>query len=229
MLRSFFIPAFLLFSSVTLLGQSDDLNNDFSADQSEARDRIVIEITNDGWFDIPDNIEYRGYSFGLNAYVIHDIFRQLDKPFSIGIGYGISSHNVHTDGVFTVVDTLDSSYAFFDPIQDDANLKKNKYTVNYLEFPIELRMITENGGGFKFHIGGKIGYKLGDYSKRVDGFGKRKFYKTSGIHDFRYGLHARMGYGRFTAVTYFSLNPLFKKDRGPKLMPYSVGIAFIIL
>lgn len=228
------LKAFLIFSTLTLycatiFGQSEELNKDFSADQSEARDRIVFEITNDGWFDLPGNIEYRGYSFGLNAYIIHDIFRKIDKPFSIGIGYGISSHNVHTDGVFNVIDSLDSSYALFNPIQDNANLKKNKFTVNYLEFPVEIRLITENGGGFKFHIGGKLGYKLGDYSKRVDGFGKRKSYKTSGIHDIRYGLHARMGYGRLTAVGYFSLNPLFKKNRGPKLMPYSVGIAFILL
>ena len=229
MLKTIFTCFTVVFATNLSFSQSAELNSDYSADQSEARDRIVLEITNDGWLDIPDDIEYRGFSLGINAYVIHDIFRQIDKPFSIGIGYGISSHNVHTDGVFTVVDTLDSSFAFYDKIQDNANLKKNKYTVNYLEFPVELRMIMENGGGFKIHIGGKVGYKLGDYSKRVDGFGKRKVYKTAGIHDFRYGLHTRVGYGRFTAVAYYSLNPLFKKDRGPKLTPYSFGVAFIIL
>ncbi|NND77255.1 MAG: PorT family protein [Flavobacteriales bacterium] len=214
---------------ISTFGQSEELNSDYSADQSEARDRVVLEITNDGWLDIPDDIDYRRLSLGINAYVIHDIFRQIDKPFSIGLGYGISSHNVHTDGVFTVVDSLESSYAFYNKIEDDANLKKNKYTINYLEFPVELRMIQDNGAGFKVHLGGKFAYKLGDYSKRVDGFGKRKSYKTAGIHDFRYSLHARIGYGRLTAVGSYSLNPLFKKNRGPQLTQYSVGIAFIIL
>ena len=219
----------LLLTANYSIGQSPILNRDYSADQSEARDRVVIEFTNDGWLDLPDDIEYRGYSFGINAFIIHDLFRKIDKPFSIGLGYGISSHNVHTDGIFSVVDSLDATYAFLDKIADNNNLKKNKYTINYLEFPIELRYIDQNGSGFKFHLGARIGYKLGDYSKIVDGFGKRKFYKTAGLHDFRYGVHSRIGYGRFTFVGYYSISPLFKKNRGPELTQYSFGLAFILL
>ena len=227
-MRNLLLPIYLLVFATTY-SQSPDLNNDISADQSDARDRIVIEVTNDGWLDLPEDIEYRGYSLGINAFIIHDMFRKIDKPFSIGLGYGISSHNVHTDGLFSVVDSLDATYAFMDKIADNSNLKKNKYTINYLEFPVELRFIAQNGSGFKLHIGGRIGYKLGDYSKIVDGFGKRKFYKTAGLHDFRYGMHGRIGYGRFTAVGYYSLTPLFKKNRGPQLTQYSFGIAFILL
>ncbi len=227
-LLKYILTVCILYSSV-LFGQSEVLNRDYSADQSDSRDRLVIEFTNDGWSNAPEGIAFRSYSIGINAYIIHDLFREIDKPFSFGVGYGISSHNVHSDGIFNVIDSAGSTFAFIDKVDNSNNLRKNKYTINYLEFPIEFRYITNNGSGFKWHLGGKIGYKLGDYSKIVDGFGKRKFYKTSGIHDFRYGLHTRIGYGRFTAVGYYSLTPLFKKNRGPDLNQFSLGIAFILL
>ncbi|MEM7161477.1 MAG: outer membrane beta-barrel protein [Bacteroidota bacterium] len=219
----------LLLAAFDCIGQSDRLNSDYSADQSDARDRFVLEFTNDAWLDIPENIEARGFSPGINAFIVHDLFRKIDKPWSLGIGYGISSHNVHTNGIFEVVDSLESTFAFLNQVDAQNNLRKNKHTINYIEFPIELRFIDQNGSGFKWHLGGRIGYKLGDYSKIVDGFGKRKFYKVKGIHDFRYGVHTRIGYGAFALVGYYSIAPLFKKDRGPKLTQYSVGIALTIL
>lgn len=220
---------FCILCSSVLYGQSDNLNSDYSADQSDSRDRLVIEFTNDGWLNTPEDIKVRSYSFGINAYIIHDLFREIDKPFSFGLGYGVSSDNVHSDGLFNVVDSLTSTYAFMTNVDTTNNLRKNKYTINYLEFPVEFRYISKNGSGFKWHIGGKIGYRLGDYSKIVDGFGKRKFYGTKGLHDFRYGLHTRIGYGRLTAVGYYSLTPLFKKNRGPDINQFSFGVAFILL
>lgn len=213
---------------IGLVGQSFKLNNEEAERTSDSRDQFIIEFMNDGWLELPDDIDYRGFSPGFNVYLMNDLFAKKDKPFSIGIGYGISSHNVHSDGYFQSIDSVSTSFTSLVKFDDSVDLKKHKHAVTYLEVPVELRLILQDGVGFKVHLGGKIGYRLSDHMKTIDDFGKRKIFNVEGISKWRYGISGRIGYGRITLTGFYGLSDLFEEDRGPELIPFSIGLGLIL-
>lgn len=213
---------------LTLAGQSLRLSNEEKERSSDARDQLVLEFMNDGWLELPENIDYRGYSPGFNAYIMNDLFAKKDQVFSLGIGYGVSSHNVHTDGYFFSADTSSSTYTSLIRFDQSSKLEKHKHAITFIEVPVELRFIWQDGVGFKLHLGGKIGYRVADHMKTIDELGKRKVYSIEGINKWRYGLTGRIGYGRFTLSGFYSLSELFEENKGPELIPFSMGIGFIV-
>lgn len=225
-LNKFFIVLVFIVPLV-LNAQSFKSINAETERSSDARDQFILEFMNDGWLDLPEEIDYRGYSPGFNVYLMNDIFAKKDHPLSLGIGYGLSSHNVHTDGIFQEIDT-NGIYTALVKFDNSVNLKKNKHAVTYMEVPIELRFISQDGLGFKIHLGGKIGYRIADHMKTIDSSGKRKVYNVEGINKWRYGLTGRIGYGKLTLAGFYSLTELFEENKGPKLIPYSIGIGLIL-
>ena len=45
------------------------------------------------------------------------------------------------------------------------------------------------------------------------------------MNDFRFNAVARVGYGDFTLFAAYSLTPMFDKDDGPEIYPFTVGIS----
>lgn len=190
--------------------------------QKDEDDNLVININYDTWLTVPEKISLRPISLGFSFGNFYDL-KFGKSNFSLGLGYGFHSHNVHQDGKF--IDSSEVNQTFLVPRKQD--FKKNKYVVNYLDIPIELRFKTKTRRTFRIAIGVKAGWLLSDHTKTIDEDGKRKFYNLNRTKNYQYGLTGRIGYGDFNFFMYYGLTSIFEDGKGPELIPFSLGFSIV--
>lgn len=232
-----------VFMLMTMLGVAQ-FDNLIKAPTSQ--DRFIIQFDNCGWLDTPDSVNVRGYNLGFSAYVMREYaFGEFGTfPISFAWGYGVTTHNIHSDGEF-VTDTLDDQ-SILRPFDSTYSYEKNKLASSYIELPIELRFRTGRKKRvaawrvqadpealiqpqFKLYLGAKVGYTINVHSKTRDDDGKRKIFGVDHLNPWRYGLTARVGFGALTISGFYSLAPLIKEGKGTQVVPYSVGIGILLL
>jgi hypothetical protein len=124
------------------------------------------------------------------------------------------------------LDFLTSQYDY-DKIKDDITLL---LTQAYLTVPIMLEYQTNpnsNRNSFHLSAGMIFGWKYRTYTKMMEKENGRNVVKnreTFHMSPFRYDLSGRIGWGVLNLYATYSLNTLFKKDEGPKLYPFAIGI-----
>ncbi|MCC7233137.1 MAG: PorT family protein [Bacteroidia bacterium] len=192
----------------------------------DKQDKLILNLTSDNWMNLPAGIKAkpfrsRGFSFLLMGERLN-----TSGNVGIGMGFGISSQNVHTNGSFD--DVTDPSKTTFNPIPDSMDYDLNKLSLNYVDLALELRFRTNENADhkrFKISAGIKGGILFQEHSKYKDSHGKIKSYGLDHLNSFQYGITGRIGYGTWAVTGYYALNGIFKKDKGPDLIPYSVGIS----
>ncbi len=188
-------------------------------------DKILIELSNDTWLDVPSGVELRPFSPGFNAYFFSDhSFGKSD--FSFAWGFGVAVDNVHSNAAFAWQvggeGQVEEQGLF--PFPDSYEYERNKFVSTFLELPLELRYIQTDNKPFKVAIGFRLGYMVSNHQKLIDSEGKRKFYDFDGLNRFRYGLSARVGVGKVQVMAYYSLVPLLEAETD--VVAASVGLAF---
>jgi hypothetical protein len=219
----FFILFFFLGGS--LFAQTKDSLGEKPAKKiADPKDHIVVDFSFDSYRNWPDGISQKPYSLGGNAYLMWD-YPFGYGPFSVAVGAGFSTHDVHTNGQITY--TIDGKYTTFEPIT--VKYSTNKFSMNYVEVPVELRLRTRGEKSFKMTIGGKIGYAYNVHTKYADEDGKVKVYRIKNIDPIRYGVTFRVGYNKFNLQGFYALSEIFKKGRGePGMIPFSLGIGMLL-
>jgi hypothetical protein len=191
-------------------------------------DKLILELTNDMWLDLPEGVELEVPSIGFKAHFYSDYTFGRNSNVSFAWGIGISADNVHSNAAL-VQEEIDGETGdqMIVPFDDDYEYEKNKHATTYLELPLELRYIGKGRSAFRFAVGFRVGYLLGDKQKLIDSRGKRKIYDFEHITTFRYGVNARIGVGKVALTAFYSLTPLIEEGKGTQVIPFSVGIAFI--
>jgi hypothetical protein len=203
-------------------------------------DRLVLDIFSDFWQQKPA-VDAKKFNPSANVMLFKD-FPINKSPISFAVGLGIDAHNFNSNGV---VDTLSGGRTIFFPLSAKLNdvdsttrsYSKNKMTVAYLDLPIEFRFRTKNETGkkFKFALGFKAGVLINKHTKYKGNYvdqntgtvktDKVKSHYINNLESFRYGVSARVGYGMYNLMFFYSLSTLFEKDKGPEMFPVSVGIS----
>jgi hypothetical protein len=210
------------------------------------KDALLLNIYTDIWQKTDSLITISPYSPGFDIYAMYSIPFGKSK-FSLGLGFGVGTHNLRSDAVPTneinwTSDSLTGRtiFALIPSYKNNKEIKydNNKFTLSYFDIPLELRYKKENKKGkmFKFSVGGKVGCLLSSHTKyrgtKYEGDDpdvgtadvKYKIYKIQNLELLRYGISARIGFGMYNIFGYYSLSKLFQKDKGPELYPISVGI-----
>jgi hypothetical protein len=218
----------LLFYTIGTFGQTRDSVAVAGEDQpkkiASPKDHIVFDVNYDAWLNSPPNIKQEPKSPGVNFYLMWD-YPVGYGPFSIAVGAGLSSYNVHSNA--QIVYSINGSYTNLIPLT--TTYKVNKISFNYFEIPVELRMRTRGEKSFKMAVGAKIGYAYNIHTKRNDADGKIKNYSIKNTDPLRYGITFRIGYNRINLEGFYALSELFKKGKGePKMIPYSVGLGILL-
>ena len=118
-------------------------------------------------------------------------------------------------------------FGFSDPL---VKWQKSKVVNNYLTVPLMLEYQTNpnsNRNSFHLSAGMIFGWKYRTYTKMMEKENGRNVVKnreTFHMSPFRYDLSGRIGWGVLNLYATYSLNTLFKKDEGPKLYPFAIGI-----
>lgn len=134
----------------------------------------------------------------------------------------------------------------------DADFKKSKLTVSYINFSLVPMFqfgsapernnwsikkssdcfsmekgVYDHTGGFRIGLGGYGGYRIGSYTKVVYDDGDKERDKDKNnfyLNNFRYGLRLQAGYRGTDIFFNYDLNELFSEGKGPQLNAFSFGI-----
>jgi len=166
------------------------------------------------------NINIIDYGFGLGTDKV-GIVSGLGFEF---INYSFDGqNNIRKDDVTREIIEYVPTYA--------GNITKSKLNMTYLTAPLLLefqipaprkRIYISAGvvGGLKLWSNTKIKYTAnGEKSKE-------KAKGDYNLSPLRWGLTARVGYRALGFYANYYMTPLFKKDLGPELNPFAVGLAF---
>ena len=190
--------------------------------------RWMIDLFHDDFRMLPEGIVTRPYSFGINVTRFIEFPLNKGNNFSFAFGVSFSSHNVHSNGFFNT--TLDSvsgeQYTSLDAFTSSASYKRNKVSLNFIDIPFQLRFRTNKKNNFFFFPGFKVGYLFNDHTTFVDESGKYKHYNTFGLMRFRYGPSVHLGLNRISLFGFYSLTPVFLKNKGDEFYLISAGLSF---
>lgn len=204
-------------------------------DGAEKFDRIVVDFTWTQWLEEIAGVDQGMYSFGFSAYWMKDIPLGKKSNVAIALGLGFDSHNFHHNGEFEFT-TLNDGTVYTDLVSRSgaAALSKNKYAVNYVDAPFELRLRTMNKTieermkyNFRFYIGFKAGVLVNNHLKINDAASKRKIFDLPNTMPYRYGPTLRIGLNKLSFVAFYSLTTIFKENKGVPITPINIGISWM--
>ncbi len=221
----------------------------FKKEKNTKKDVIIFDLFNDFWQDVPELVKLRGINQGIS------ISAMMNSPigysnFSLAYGLGLSSHNMYSDAVPILGKDInnkpDGTVQFIklgNYAGKTVEYSINKLNITYLDLPIELKFKTkaEKKKIFRSSIGFKFGYNISnhtkyrgeDYVEESDDYVTIKKSNIKYINNWHYGIIARVGYGRFNLMAYYSLSKLFENDKLKynnkeyQIYPISIGISII--
>jgi hypothetical protein len=164
------------------------------------------------------NINFAQYSLGFGT-----------SHAGILTGLGLEFSNYFFDNDNSVIELND--YIVADSLS--GNVSKSKLTTTFLRVPLILEFQfpkTIRAKRVFLSAGIVVGLKLRSHTKVVykDDGGKNKDKNRDdfNINPFRYGLTARLGFGNVSFFGDYYITPLFVKDKGPELHPFTAGLSF---
>ena len=127
--------------------------------------------------------------------------------------------------------TLDPHASYITASYDSIDYKVNRLRTSWVNLPVLIDFNTSKNPNKAFHIAGGIvlGYRMHAKAKQEFTIDKREYEVTTkddyNLAPFRYSATVRAGYGDLTLFANYALSTLFEKNKGPKLYPFSVGVA----
>ncbi len=192
-------------------------------------------LTPDNSLTLSGDAEYIDLRYNKSVVVNLNLWQQnfpiISNNLGLVSGLGLGFNNYRFDNQTRIVYDRQGLSFYEDTIKD---ITKNKMTVTWINLPLMLEFQTQGPRQTnKFHLAGGVilGTRIGTHTKYVtDENGKKR--KEKDYHDFhlppfRFDLTGRIGWGRVNLFATYALNNLFKDDKGPELIPFSVGIRLV--
>ncbi len=192
-------------------------------------------LTPENKIDLPADQSYldlryeKSVAVNLNIYQQHLSLIGNQVGLYTGLGIGWNNYRLGND-ILLVKGSQELEY---DEVLVD-NLSKNKLTMSMINVPLMLEFQTRSHSEFtKFHMaaGLNLGIRIGSHTKQVymvnDKKDKVKSNEDFYLNPFRYDLQARMGWGKLNFFATYSLNSMFRENKGPELHPFSIGLRLV--
>ncbi len=189
-----------------------------------------VDIFNDFVMNAPDGIDFRTINQGVSVYALYT-YPVKESNFAFAIGVGLGMHNFFSNGILE--DSTNMSY--FTPYpalaenEEKIDYDKNKISLTYLDFPVELRYKSPEG--FRFAIGARVGVKINAHTKfkgddLIEGSSiKVKDCDLQNFETWRFGPTLQIGYKFINLTGFYSVTKVFVKNAGPEIYPISLGIS----
>jgi len=162
----------------------------------------------------------------------YDISLQKTKT-NIGLvtGMGLEWNNYRFDQNITLQEIDGIIYP--EPINPDWSVKKSKLTSLYLTVPLLMEFQIPIKNDHKIHMSAGLvgGLRLGTHTKikykRKGNSHKDKDRDDYNLQAFRYSAQVRLGYRAINLFATYGMTDLFRKNKGPELTPYTIGLTLV--
>jgi len=175
----------------------------------------------------------------------------IKNRFGLTSGIGFQLSNYYFTGNYALISDSASLVAFkiTDANRNEVDLVRNKLFVSYLNIPILFEYQTNSRhrlNSFHVALGVIGGVRIGSYTKQVYHNWNQTYYLTneqgqqiasyytdkhySRRHDpyhlqaFKLDATMRIGWSFLNFWATYSLTPMFQKNKGPELYPWTIGI-----
>lgn len=188
-------------------------------------------MTSDFSTNLPDTAEYlevntnKSYEFVFNIAQLGVPIVKHRIGLVTGVGFKWNNYKFNNPQVKLLSRTDTASYLQYE-IDTVKNYQKSKLTVSYLTIPLMLEFqIPIQKDPLYLSAGVEAGLKLGSHTKMKTTSGSKTKDKSDfHVSPYTLALSARLGYGSFGIYGNYSLQTLFKDEKGPELYPFTVGV-----
>lgn len=175
-----------------------------------------------------ENFDLRAINQGFDAYITYNL-PMLESKHTVSIGLGVSSHNYYMKNAW-----LSEPYAHSIEFTPLSSCDKSKINFNYMDIPLELNFRIADK--FKISFGGKVSFLMSSRSKVIGKIHEAdadnsdthnwevRYNSLNAVESIVYSAFARFGYRCVNLFVGYQLTGSFKDDRGPEILPFSIGI-----
>ncbi len=192
--------------------------------------------TKDYTTTLPANSSYMDVAYGMkslncNLNLMEKTFKIYRNNFGLTTGLGFSFNSYQFKNKTHLY--ADSSFTGFYNDSLIPSFEKNKLKMSYLQIPLMFEYNSSNKTSNDFHISAGVigGLKLTSKTKQIyeiNNYDYEVIRKDDyNISPFKLDATVRVGYKDFTAFATYALTPLFQKNKGPELYPFTVGIRIV--
>lgn len=192
-------------------------------------------VDDDYNINVPDEYNFLDLkyekSIDVNLNFYEQNFNLVNNKLGMITGLGLRWNNYRLADNIQMVP--DSAQIFGYP-DTGTNWEKSKIVANYLTVPLILEYQTNpysSANSFHVSAGMLLGWRFRTYTKMMTKEDGRNVSKIKGedfhMNPFRYDATVRVGWGIINLYGTYSLNALFKDDKGPELYPFAVGISLV--
>ncbi len=226
MLRLVKLICIFLFSILSY-SQIDEIDDKYREDQ------IYFGVFYNSLINSPTDFNQNKFSSSINLGFIRDIPLNKSRNFGIGLGLGYSNSSFHNNLKFS----NSSNQLDVKIISDLDSFTKNKWVLNELEFPFEIRWRTSTPENYKFwriYFGLKTSYIFSS-KVRYESSSNNQTIRDLPFNNFQSGFTLNAGNNTWNLGVYLGLQPLFNKEftkthqNIKNLKQFKVGLIFYIL
>ena len=223
---------FLLFF-ISSYAQLENLDDNYREDQ------IYFGVFYNSLINGPSDFNQNKFSSSISLGFIRDIPLNKERNFGLGLGLGLSTSSYHNNLNISV----DNNNLEYLTIQDSDTFNKNRWALNEIEFPFEIRWRTSNSENYKFwriYFGIKTSYIFSSKSvyesnaNEVSGLIRNEKIRDLPFNKFQTGFTLNAGNNTWNLGLYLGLQPLFKDNFIKKnqiiknIKQFKVGLVFYI-
>jgi len=223
---------FLLFF-ISSYAQLENLDDNYREDQ------IYFGVFYNSLVNGPSDFNQNKFSSSISLGFIRDIPINKERNFGLGLGLGLSTSSYHNNLNISV----DSNNLEYLTIQDSDTFNKNKWALNEIEFPLEIRWRTSTSENYKFwriYFGIKTSYIFSSKSvyesnaNEVSGLIRNEKIRDLPFNKFQTGFTLNAGNNTWNLGLYLGLQPLFKDNfvennqMIKNIKQFKVGLVFYI-
>tara|TARA_B100001093_G_scaffold59567_1_gene50292 strand:- start:732 stop:1370 length:639 start_codon:yes stop_codon:yes gene_type:complete len=209
------------------------LSQEDLVDDKYREDQIYVSFHYNSLKNTPEDLSQNKFSSSLSLGFIRDLPINKNRNFGFGLGLGFSRGSYNNN--FRI---LKSNNNFqIEAISDLSNFSKNKWTLNQLEIPFEIRWRTSTATNYKFwriYTGIKTSYLMGSKSKYNSDLGNETLNNLP-FNKLQQGLTINLGNNTWNIGLFLGLTPIFNDEFAEKhkniknIKPFKVGLVFYIL
>jgi hypothetical protein len=200
-------------------------------------DQFYVNITYNALVNVPDELKQNKFSTGLGIGFLRDMPINKARTYSVavGVGYSYTAYNQNLYQ-YNIINSNSQKQTVYETIADETTYDVNRQTMQFVDFPLELRWRNSTPDSHKFwriYTGFKVSYLFADTYKFVNSLQTVIRKNNPDLNKWQYGVYLTSGWNTWNLYIYYGLNGLYNNikidNKTANLQTLNIGLQFYIL